>query len=166
MRRTVRAMLRAGADWIKLATTGGLVSDHDQPLVAEFTREEIEAAVFEASRKGKHVARARLRRRGPGRTPSRPACGSIEHGGFLTEEQAARMARARLLARPDAVGDARQLRWAEAGVLTPTQCKKILDFGLDLGGASGIAKEYGVPLASAPTTSCASSTETTSRSSC
>ena len=32
MRHTVRAILRAGADWIKLATTGGLVSDHDQPL--------------------------------------------------------------------------------------------------------------------------------------
>jgi imidazolonepropionase-like amidohydrolase len=33
-------------------------------------------------------------------------------------------------------------------VLTPTQCKKILDFGLDLGECVRIAKEHGVPLAS------------------
>jgi imidazolonepropionase-like amidohydrolase len=31
--------------------------------------------------------------------------------------------------------------------LTPTQCRKILDFGLDLGACVRIAKEYGVPLA-------------------
>jgi imidazolonepropionase-like amidohydrolase len=40
------------------------------------------------------------------------------------------------------------LRWAEEGVLTPTQCRKILDFGLDLGSCVRMAKEYGVPLAS------------------
>ena len=56
MRHVVRATLRPGADWIKLATTGGLVSEHDMPLVAEFTTEEIAAAVDEASRKGKGVS--------------------------------------------------------------------------------------------------------------
>src|SRR4051812_46577058 len=56
MRAAVRAILRAGADWIKLATTGGLVSEHDEPLVPEFTPEEIAVAVFEAGREGKHVA--------------------------------------------------------------------------------------------------------------
>ena len=56
MRHAVRATLRAGADWIKLATTGGLVSEHDQPLIAELTPEEIAVAVFEAERKGKPVA--------------------------------------------------------------------------------------------------------------
>jgi imidazolonepropionase-like amidohydrolase len=48
----VRTTLRAGADWIKLATTGGLVSEHDEPLVPELTSEEIAVAVFEAGRKG------------------------------------------------------------------------------------------------------------------
>ena len=52
----VRATLRAGADWIKLATTGGLVSEHDQPLVAELTLEEIGVAVFEAARKGRSTS--------------------------------------------------------------------------------------------------------------
>ncbi len=49
MQKAVREAIRAGADWIKLATTGGLVSDHDHPLVADFTLAEVEAAVFEAS---------------------------------------------------------------------------------------------------------------------
>ena len=36
----------------------------------------------------------------------------------------------------------------EEGALTPTQCKKILDFNLDIGHCVQIAKEYGVKLAS------------------
>jgi imidazolonepropionase-like amidohydrolase len=40
------------------------------------------------------------------------------------------------------------LRWANEGALTPTQCKKILDFDLDIGACVRMAKEYGVPLAS------------------
>ena len=40
------------------------------------------------------------------------------------------------------------LRWAEEGALTPTQCKKILDFNLDIGHCVQVAKEYGVKLAS------------------
>ncbi len=39
------------------------------------------------------------------------------------------------------------LRWAEEGALTPTQCRKILDFGLDLGECVRIAQAHGVPLA-------------------
>ena len=37
MRKTVRLALRAGADWIKLSTTGGVVSAHDDGDVAELT---------------------------------------------------------------------------------------------------------------------------------
>jgi imidazolonepropionase-like amidohydrolase len=40
------------------------------------------------------------------------------------------------------------LRWAEEGALTPTQCKKVLEFGLDIGACVRLAKEYGVKLAS------------------
>ena len=40
------------------------------------------------------------------------------------------------------------LRWARRGELTPRQCEKILDLGLELGECVRIAKEYGVKLAS------------------
>ena len=147
MRHAVRATLRAGADWIKLATTGGLVSDHDQPLIPEFTSEEIAAAVFEADRKGKGVSAHAYG--GPGLTNAVEAgARSIEHGGFVTEEQAALMAERGCFLVPTLSAMRDCLRWAEQGALTPTQCKKILDFNLDLGECVRIAKQYGVPLAS------------------
>jgi imidazolonepropionase-like amidohydrolase len=147
MRHVVRANLRAGADWIKLATTGGLVSDHDMPLVAEFTVEEIAAAVEEASRKGKGVSAHAYG--GPGLTNAvRAGVRSIEHGGFLTEEQASLMAESGCWLVPTLSAMRDVLQWAEEGSLTPTQCKKILDFGLDIGACVRLAKEYGVRLAS------------------
>jgi imidazolonepropionase-like amidohydrolase len=147
MRAAVRATLRAGADWIKLATTGGLVSEHDEPLVPELTREEIEVAVFEAGRKGKHVAAHAYG--GEGLTNAVEAgVRSIEHGGFLTEEQARLMVDRGCYLVPTLSAMRDCLRWAEEGALTPTQCRKILDLGLDLGECVRVAKEHGVQLAS------------------
>jgi imidazolonepropionase-like amidohydrolase len=146
MRRTVRAVLRAGADFVKLATTGGLVSDHDQPLVAEFTLEEIETAVFEASRKGKRAAAHAYGGEGLDNAV-RAGVRSIEHGGFVTEEQAAHMAEANCWLVPTLSAMRDTLEWAETGRLTPPQCRKILGFGLELGGAVRIAKEYRVKMA-------------------
>ncbi|HZT16052.1 MAG TPA: amidohydrolase family protein [Gaiellaceae bacterium] len=146
MRRVVRETLRAGADWIKLATTGGLVSEHDEPLVAELTPEEIATAVFEASRKGKGVAAHAYG--GDGLTNAVHAgVRSIEHGGFLTEEQAALMAESGCWLVPTLSAMRDCLRWAEEGALTPRQCEKILALGLDLGSCVRIAKEHGVRLA-------------------
>lgn len=146
MRHVVRATLRAGADWIKLATTGGLVSEHDQPLLPELTPEEIAVAVFEATRKGKGVAAHAYG--GEGLTNAvRAGVRSIEHGGFLTEEQAALMADRKCFLVPTLSAMRDCLRWAEAGVLTQTQTEKILGLGLDLGRCVELAKAYGVPLA-------------------
>lgn len=147
MRHVVRATLRAGADWIKLATTGGLVSEHDQPLVPELTPEEIAVAVFEAARKGKGVAAHAYG--GEGLTNAvRAGVRSIEHGGFLTEEQAALMAERGCFLVPTLSAMRDCLRWAEEGALTPTQTEKILGLGLELGRCVELAKSYGVPLAS------------------
>ena len=147
MRAVVRATLRAGADWIKLATTGGLVSEHDEPLTAELTPEEIGVAVFEAGRKRKGVSAHAYG--GPGLTNAVEAgVRSIEHGGFLTEEQAALMAQRGCYLVPTLSAMRDCLTWAQEGSLTPTQCRKILDLDLDLGACVRVAKEYGVPLAS------------------
>jgi imidazolonepropionase-like amidohydrolase len=146
MRRAVREVLRGGADWIKLATTGGLVSQHDQPLIAEFTREEIEVAVFEARRKGKPVSAHAYGGEGLDNAVE-AGVRSVEHGGFLTEEQASRMAERGCWLVPTLSAMRDVLRWAEEGKLTAAQCRKILDFGLDLGAAVRVAKEHGVRLA-------------------
>jgi imidazolonepropionase-like amidohydrolase len=72
----------------------------------------------------------------------------VEHGGFLTEEQASLMAASGCFLVPTLSAMRDTLRWAEEGSLTPTQCKKILDFGLDIGACVRLAKAYGVKLAS------------------
>jgi imidazolonepropionase-like amidohydrolase len=146
MRRAVRALLRSGVDFVKLAATGGQVSEHDHPLEPQFTLEEIEAAVFEASRKGRHVAAHAYGGEGL-ENAVRAGVRSIEHGGFLTEEQAVRMAEAGCWLVPTLSAMRDTLEWAETGRLTPAQCKKILDFGLELGGAVRLAKEHGVRMA-------------------
>ncbi len=93
VRLAVRRMLRAGADWIKLATTGGVVTPHDTPYDLGFTREEIEVAVAEASRRSKPVMTHAIAGEG---IDLAVAAGvrSVEHGTLLTERQAAAMAKA------------------------------------------------------------------------
>ena len=147
IRRAVRELIRNGADWIKLAATGGLVSDFDQPLVSDFTRDELELAIFEAHRKGKPVAAHAYG--GDGLTAAvRAGVRSIEHGSFLTEEQAALMAERGCWLVPTLSAMRDCLRLAENGYFTPTQCEKILSTGLEVGACVRIAKEYNVPLAS------------------
>ena len=54
--KTTREILRAGADFIKICTSGGVLSPEDEPSHTQFTREEIAAVVYEARAKGKYVA--------------------------------------------------------------------------------------------------------------
>ena len=55
MRRRVREVLRAGADWIKLCTSGGVLSPNDSPRHATLTIDEIRAACEEAAAQGRSV---------------------------------------------------------------------------------------------------------------
>src|SRR5260221_5108754 len=56
--KTTREILRAGGDWIKLATTGGGISTSDAPSSPQFTVGENSTAGYEGARQGK-------RRHGP-----------------------------------------------------------------------------------------------------
>jgi imidazolonepropionase-like amidohydrolase len=93
VRLAVRRLLRAGADCIKLCTSGGVLSPHDTPWDLGFTAEEIATAVAEAGRRGKPVMSHAIAGEG---IDLAVACGvrSIEHGTLLTESQAAAMAAA------------------------------------------------------------------------
>src|SRR5581483_5568246 len=109
----------------------------------ELTPEEIAVAVFEAERKGKPVAAPAYG--GEGLTNAvLGGVRSIEHGGFLTEEQGALMADRGCFLVPTRAAMRDGLRWAEDEPLTPVQGRKILDLGLDLGSCVRFAKEYGV----------------------
>ena len=53
VRLAVRRLLRAGADFIKLCSTGGVLSPADEPRHTQFTPEEIAVMVYEAKTQGK-----------------------------------------------------------------------------------------------------------------
>jgi imidazolonepropionase-like amidohydrolase len=90
MTKAVRAVIRAGADWIKLCATGGAFEGMDKALCPQFTREEIGVAVSEAHRVGKPVMVHAVG--GEAITDAIIAgARSIEHGIFLSEAQAAAM---------------------------------------------------------------------------
>jgi imidazolonepropionase-like amidohydrolase len=91
-RAKVREVLRAGADVIKIATTGGVSSAKVDPRRQLFTREEVEAIVDEAQMAGVPVVCHALG--GPGLMVAvRAGVDTIEHGGWLDEEVVAEMAR-------------------------------------------------------------------------
>lgn len=85
MRRTVREVLRAGADWIKLATTGGVLSTADAPTSSQLTVAEISVAVYEAAAQEK---RCMAHAQGSMGIKHALLAGvaSIEHGVYLNEE--------------------------------------------------------------------------------
>lgn len=55
VRKRVREVLRAGAEIIKVMVTGGVISANDSPEHPQFTREELEVMVEEASYRGVKV---------------------------------------------------------------------------------------------------------------
>lgn len=85
VRHTVREVLRAGADWIKLATTGGVLSTSDAPTSSQLTLDEIATAVYEASAQEK---RCMAHAQGTQGIKNALLAGvvSIEHGIYLTDE--------------------------------------------------------------------------------
>ena len=141
-----RAVLRAGADWLKLATTGGVTSPTDDPELPELTFEEIHVAVEEASRKRRPVmvhANGGLGLDDAVRAGVR----SVEHGVLLTEEQAAAMARAGCWLVPTLAIGHEVVEMARAGTLPAVSAAKALALEPRLGECVRIAKDHGVPMA-------------------
>jgi imidazolonepropionase-like amidohydrolase len=146
MRRAVRRVLRAGADWIKLCTTGGVASPYDAYDEPQFTLEEVAVAVAEARRRKRGVMTHAFG--GEGLDNSITAgVASIEHGIFLTEEQAARMAERGIWLVPTLAILRDSIRWGREGLLSDFATEKMAAIEPQLGDAVRIAREYGVKLA-------------------
>src|SRR2546422_8986122 len=83
----VRMQLRVGARVIKVLASGGVASERDHPVHAQFSREELEAIVSEAARADRVVA-AHCHGKPGIMAALRAGCRTIEHGTFLDEEAA------------------------------------------------------------------------------
>lgn len=84
VRSKVRENLKYGADWIKILVTGGVTSVGTSPQQADYTEEEIHAAVVAAQARGRDVAAHAHGTEGILRAV-RAGVRSVEHASFLNE---------------------------------------------------------------------------------
>jgi len=86
VRRATRLQIRAGADWIKVMATGGVLSAVDTPDASQFTEEEIRAIVEEARAAGIKGTLAHAEGTAGIKNALRAGISSIEHGDLVDDE--------------------------------------------------------------------------------
>jgi imidazolonepropionase-like amidohydrolase len=91
-RRKVREVVRAGADWIKIATTGGVGTPIGGPLLRQFSIEEVRAIVDTAHAAGKPVMSHAYGGEGV-KICLDAGVDSIEHGAAIDDALIEQMAR-------------------------------------------------------------------------
>jgi imidazolonepropionase-like amidohydrolase len=112
VRKTTREMLRAGADQIKIMTSGGVLSPNDDPGATGMTREEIAAVVYESHAAHRTVMSHAQATQGI-LNAVLEGVESIEHGIYLTEEVVAEMKKRGTFLVPTLVAPVWVLRLAE-----------------------------------------------------
>lgn len=141
VRAKVREVIRAGADFIKIATSGGVSSPRVHPQRPLFTEAEVRAAVEEAHRAGLAVACHAIG--GPGLAMAvRAGVDSIEHGAMLDDPTIALMSRQGTWYVPTLS----VYRWHET-IGTPERKQRALAFHAQHRDSLARALEAGVPVA-------------------
>jgi imidazolonepropionase-like amidohydrolase len=85
VRKKVREVLRAGAEVVKVCSTGGVLSPVDHPNYTQFSPEELAIMVQEAEYRGAYVMTHAQGTLGIKNAIRAGMC-SIEHGMFLDQE--------------------------------------------------------------------------------
>jgi imidazolonepropionase-like amidohydrolase len=118
MRHKVRELIRMGADVIKVAVSGGVLSPRDKPTHAHFRLTELEVLVEEATAAGIFVmAHAQA---APGiKNAIRAGIRSIEHGIYLDDEAIELMLEGGTFLVPTLVAPRGVIDAADAGAAIP-----------------------------------------------
>jgi imidazolonepropionase-like amidohydrolase len=85
VRKTVREIIRAGADFVKVMVTGGVISPNDRPEHPQFTPEELEVIVEEANFRELQVVAHAHGKQGIFNAV-KAGVNSIEHGTCIDDE--------------------------------------------------------------------------------
>ena len=118
MRRRVRELHRMGADVVKVATSGGVLSPRDDPRHAHFRPIELDVLVEEATAAGMFVM-AHAQGADGIKNAVRSGIRSIEHGIFLDDEGIALMLERGTWLVPTLVAPQGVIDAAAAGVVFP-----------------------------------------------
>ncbi len=119
MRRRIRELVRAGADVIKICTSGGVLSPRDDPRHPQFSPEELDVCVAEAAAAGLVVmAHAQGK---PGIINAvRAGVRSIEHGIYADDECFDLMLENGTYLVPTLLAPVALIRAIDAGAKVPT----------------------------------------------
>ncbi|MHB8512356.1 MAG: metal-dependent hydrolase family protein [Actinomycetota bacterium] len=130
MRRKVRELVRDGADVIKVATSGGVLSPRDDPRHAHFRDEELRVLVEEATAAGCFVM-AHAQGTGGIKAAIKAGIRSIEHGIYLDDEAIQMMLDRGTYLVPTLLAPQGVLNAADAGASIPEasirKCKEVID---------------------------------------
>ncbi len=130
IRRKVRELVRAGAEVIKIATSGGVLSPTDKPQQPGFDVEEIEAIVAEARAAGLWVMSHAQSTEGI-KNAVRAGVRSIEHGIYLDDEAIQLMLDHGAYLVPTLVAPVGVIKAAEAGAGIPegavSKAREVID---------------------------------------
>jgi imidazolonepropionase-like amidohydrolase len=118
MRRKVRELVRAGADVIKVATSGGVLSPRDDPTHAHFRLAELEVLVEEATAAGISVMAHAQATTGI-KNAIQAGIRSIEHGIYLDDQAIEMMLERGTYLVPTLVAPTGVVRAADAGAQIP-----------------------------------------------
>ena len=118
MRKVVRELIRNGADVIKVATSGGVLSPSDDPRHAHFRPAELEVLVEEATAAGRFVMAHAQGAEGI-KNAIRAGIRSIEHGIYLDDEAIDLMLERKTWLVATLVAPLGVLEAADAGVAFP-----------------------------------------------
>jgi len=146
-RRVVRLLVRAGADQIKVATTGGGLSAHTDPHVAQLREDELAEIVAEAAAAGRYVM-AHAHSAAGVIAAVRAGVRSIEHGTLLTEEAVGLMAERGTYLVPTMSAPYGVIAAGEQGAsLPPGGVEKARELIEHHAASVRLAHEAGVPIA-------------------
>ena len=120
MRRKVRELVRAGADVIKVATSGGVLSPRDDPRHGHFRDAELAVLVEEATAAGRFVM-AHAQATDGIKAAIRNGIRSIEHGIYLDDEAIEQMLDRGTYLVPTLIAPRGVLEAAEAGIPVPPE---------------------------------------------
>ena len=144
--RAVRTVIRAGADVIKIASSGGFLSPADDPMEPNFSQDEVDAIVRTAADLGTWVMSHAHGAEGIKRAV-RAGVRSIDHGTYLDEEAAAMMVeRGTWLVPTLTAGDATEAL-ADDPKVQPAVREKLRGLGRPEFDAMRLAAEAGVKVA-------------------
>lgn len=146
VRAAVRYQAKHGAQVIKTCATGGVLSEGDAVGVPQYTLEELQAMVAEATKLERKVAAHAHGAEGI-RIATRAGVASIEHGSFLDEEGAALMAEHGTYLVPTLSAGEAVLALVDQHILTGHRAEKAVAAGTAMKNAVRIAKRAGVPIA-------------------